>query len=327
MVEPDNMNIDAGIDIDSLVDQAMAEHDFNLAQALAPDVKTLKRFDDGEYLEFLQEISDEDASLAKADLEAASRENMFDEVNEEESEDPQSETELDLEAEIEPQVTTQEAVSDEDMLLREAILKHRREVFYSFSMSWKLKKKQEKIKIRRMAFDQTVLPLGAEMTLEDKKLLIKLLTSHLHKMISRCDAYIHARTTKLLLPLVPREVKLAYEKWPWIFVSNPGFLYKTHEHSGPIQTFWINPKIPYYFQQGTEQQILEEYDASLSVYLLDCLDRAVHKYYYYKDRLIKKEVQYARKLAYMRGRTYYHLLMLNPFWFNVLYKNKVDNEK
>ena len=54
-------------------------------------------------------------------------------------------------------------------------------------------------------------------------------------------------------------------------------------------------------------------------YFLDRIDRAIHAYYKAKDNLVKREVMYASRMINIKGNTYYHLLQLNPFWFEKLY--------
>lgn len=185
-----------------------------------------------------------------------------------------------------------------------------------------------KVEINRMAFDQKIIPLNDRIPVEHKKLVIELLTKPLRVLILKYEDYITRRITKLLAPAIPNPVKLAYLKWPWIFISNPGFMYKTSPHFGEVKSFWVTPKLPYFFKQGTEQTILEERDASLTPYFLDCIDRAVHRYYAAKENLAKREVMYASRMINIKGNTYYHLLLLNPFWFEKLYLHiKAEREK
>lgn len=191
---------------------------------------------------------------------------------------------------------------------------------------WHENRDLRKIEINRMAFDQKILPLGDRISVEHKRLVIELLTRPIRDLITKYETYVNNRITKLLLPAIPRAVKLAQLKWPWIFVQNPGFMYKTHERMGPVKTFWTTPKVPYYFPQGTEQSVLEERDLSLTPYFLDCIDRAILRWYNAKENLAKREVAYAMKMINIKGNTYYHLLLLNPFWFEKLYE-EIKNQR
>ena len=163
-------------------------------------------------------------------------------------------------------------------------------------------------------------------------------------MIRKYEQYIVGRATRILRPAIPVSVKLAYRKWPWIFVQNPGFMYKTHisefRNYNEVKSFWVDTKLPYFFKQGTEQIILEERCEQLSEYVIPRLDRAVHMYYKAKEMLSKREVQYAARLLRLNGTTvsmgskrprgsensYYSLLQLDPFWFEILY-NELKKQK
>lgn len=191
---------------------------------------------------------------------------------------------------------------------------------------WKHNRDLHKIEINRLAFDQNVLPLSDTFTTERKRLLIEVLTRPIRQLITKYENYVNNRITKLLLPVIPPPLKLAQLKWPWVFIENPGFMYKTHERMGPVMNFWVTPKVPYFFPQGTEQEILEERDASLTPYFLDCIDRAILRWYKAKENLAKREVAYATRMIQIRGNTYYHLLLLNPFWFEKLY-NEIKAQK
>jgi len=180
-------------------------------------------------------------------------------------------------------------------------------------------KRVQEIKINRLAFDQKIIPLADEMTRYDKKVVVEELTKNIRQLIKRYEKYINTRIAKLLSPAIPAGVKAAKLKWPWIFVANPGFLYKTHPNMGEELTFWATPNVPYYFRQGTEQTILEERDAQLSPYFLECIDRAIHRYYEAKRRLANREILYASRIVNNNLRTYNDLLKYNAFWWKKLY--------
>lgn len=190
------------------------------------------------------------------------------------------------------------------------------------------KKEQEKIDITRMAFDQKLINLSDGLTRWDKKVVVEELTKNLRILVKKYDEYINRRIAQLLSPAIPAAIKIAKLKWPWTFVANPGFLYKTHPEAGEILTFWATPNVPYYFRQGTEQQILEERNAELNAYLLEAVDRAIHKYYEAQRRLAGREVMYASRFASNTVKlvTYQDLLKYNPFWFKKLY-DRIDKER
>ena len=329
---------------DALVDQALAEFAASQGGITTPD----KKADYVDYAGFLQEISDEDQELAKSEITVASEieENKLDDETNELLNDikdnpngwfnkstwvanekgefiRRSDGEIfTIGGEDLVSVAEEPIVDNAEQELTEFERKRiRAEKLARGADKWKHNRDLRKIEINRMAFDQKILPLNDKLTQEDKRLVIELLTKPLRLLMIKYRDYIDNRVTKLLAPAIPPAVKLAAAKWPWIFIQNPGFLYKTHPHFGEVKTFWVNPKVPYFFKQGTEQAILEERDASLSPYFLDCLDRAIHRWYTARDNLAKREVFYATKMINIKGNTYYHLLMLNPFWFEKLYEH------
>lgn len=330
---------------DALLDQVL--NDLAVSQGKAPTKDKQKEYQ--EYASFLQEISNEDEELAKAEISAVA-------CFEEDKADGETNELLD-ELKDNPDNWFNKSswvVNDKGQFVRrygEELFDDSENIVSAVSnvdevsvlsdeekKELRIKKLQEgkarynrerelrKINITRMAFDQTVLPLSERIPVEHKRLVIELLTEPLRILLRRYESYINNRITKLLAPAIPTSIKLAAAKWPWIFVRNPGFLYKTSSHFGEPKTFWVTPKVPYYFKQGTEQAILEERDASLSPYFLDCIDRAIVHWYSTRDKLAEREVHYASKMISIKGNTYYHLLELNPFWFEKLY-NHIKKQK
>ncbi len=333
-------------DFDQLLDQALAQ--FAASQGtLTPE----KQADYKNYAEFLQEISDEDENLAKAEISAVSSieedklDNEDNDLLEELKDNPNSwfnkstwvvndkgqfirrdDGELftfgdDIVSVSEDPIKAQNELADFEK-------KAARAERISKSLStYKKNKDLRKVEINRMAFDQKLLPLNDIIPVEHKRLVIELLTKPLRNLLVKYEHYINDRITRLLSPAIPAPVKLAAIKWPWIFIQNPGFLYKTGSHFGEPKTFWVTPKLPYFFKQGTEQTILEERDAELSPYFLDCVDRAIQRWYSTRDRLSEREVHFASKMINIKGNTYYHLLNLNPFWFEKLYNHILKTEE
>lgn len=332
-------------DFDALIDQALADFVSSQGGVTVPDKKQEDNY--ATYANFLQEISDEDQELAKSEITVAAQieeDKLDDETNEllnDIKDNPngwynkskwvvneqgqfvrRSDGEIFRIGEDIVSVVEKPIVDDAEQELTELERKQKRiEKLVKGADKWKHNRDLRKIEINRMAFDQKILPLNDKITTADKRLLIELLTKPLRLLMIKYKDYVDNRVTKLLAPAIPQAIKLAAIKWPWVFIQNPGFLYKTHPHFGEVKTFWVSPKIPYFFKQGTEQAILEERDASLSPYFLDCLDRAIHRWYTARDNLMRREVYYATRLMNIKGDTFYHLLMLNPFWFEKLYEH------
>lgn len=332
-------------DFDQLLDQALAE--FAASQGtITPE----KQADYNQYANFLQEISDEDEDLAKTEISTVSSieedrlEGEANELLDELRDNPNSWFNKSTwvvndkgqfvrrdDGELFDAGEDIVAISDTPQKAQEELTElekkqKRAEKLVKGAAKYKHNRDLRKIEINRMAFDQKLLPLSDVIPVEHKRLVIELLTKPLRLLIVKYEQYINNRITKLLAPAIPAPVKLAAIKWPWIFIQNPGFLYKTSPHFGEVKTFWVNPKLPYFFKQGTEQVILEERDASLSPYFLDCVDRAIHRWYSAREKLAEREVYYASKMINIKGNTYYHLLMLNPFWFEKLYNYIKDEE-
>lgn len=331
---------------EQLVDQALAE--FAASQGNIPEKQQAEYKN---YATFLQEISDDDEDLARTEISTISNieddkvDGESNELFEELKSNPNSwfnkstwvcdekgqfirrdDGELFIADENGIVSTLDSPIKDEELSELEKKQKRIKKLNEG-AARYKHNRDLRKIEINRMAFDQKLLPLNDIIPVEHKRLVIELLTKPLRLLITKYEQYINNRITKLLAPAIPAPVKLAAIKWPWIFIQNPGFLYKTSSHFGEPKTFWVNPKLPYYFKQGTEQTILEERDASLTPYFLDCVDRAIHRWYSTRDKLAEREVYYASKMINIRGNTYYHLLMLNPFWFEKLYNYiKEQNE-
>lgn len=323
---------------EQLIDQALLEFASQKKEPSKEEIQT-GYSDISELTQMLNEISEEDEALAKTeisaitDIEDDKLEDESNELLEELKDDPngwfnKSTWVSDGKGGFERRSDGEKFYLDtEDVEPTKEPLTRKEKISRSIKKYHK-NKDLRKVEINRMAFNQKILPLNDRIPTEHKRLVIELLTKPLRLLIVKYETYITNRITKLLAPAIPKPVKLAYLKWPWIFIANPGFMYKTSPHFGEVKQFWVTPKLPYYFKQGTEQTILEERDASLSLYFLDCIDRAVHRYYNAKENLAKREVAYASKMLNIRGNTYYHLLLLNPFWFEKLYLHvKKEREK
>lgn len=338
-------------ELNSLIDQALL--DIRNTEAPTPEEAASMEYSDADYAKLLADITSEDEELAKAEIDIAANPDD-DEENPDFSIDSiagdkfytkssakykngkisknlsdklmysiDSESgniELADSSKYDKELTPELSESERQMIVNRRI---------KDGITKRAKKKElEKIEINRMAFDQNVLPLSNEMTRWDKTALVEELTKNLRQLIRRYDDYINTRIGRLLSPAIPKPIKIAKLKWPWVFVANPGFLYKTHPESGEILTYWATPNIPYYFRQGTEQTILEERDSQLSAYFLENVDRAIHRWYETRRRLADREVQYATRILNLSTHTptYADLLKYNPFWFKKLYE-RVKKDK
>ena len=106
----------------------------------------------------------------------------------------------------------------------------------------------------------------------------------------------------------------------------PGFMYKASEEYGGGLTFWATPSIPYYFEQNTEQKVLLENKSSF----LFSVDKAISFYHEHLKKRQEKELKYASTIIQKGVYSYFDLLKLNPFWFEILYnelKSQIDKNK
>lgn len=199
---------------------------------------------------------------------------------------------------------------------REAWNARRREALSKKAKDSSALRKQRKIDINREAFRQNDIMLSDNVSTKQLKQLIASLTNEHKRMIDKLFTYINKRVNDLLRPLIPRALRICAERYPHSIVTSPGFMYKASNEYGENKLFWVTLNVPYYFQQGTEQDILIRNKPEF----LYSIDKAIVQYYYHKCTLAEKEVKYATALVNKRIKTYFDLLKYNPFWFAEMYK-------
>lgn len=188
------------------------------------------------------------------------------------------------------------------------------------------KVKEERIAIQRTAFNQDYLRLSDAIGNDNLRLLITLLTAEHTRMIEKYEAYINKRLTTLLNPLIPRRIRICKMLYPEAMRESPGFLYRASEEYGDGLTFWATPDIPCYFKQNMVQVELKK-SIRYTNYLIN-IDKAVAAHEAHRNERADKELRYTSLLIRKGVRTYFDLLRLNPFWFEILFndlKNKIDN--
>lgn len=169
--------------------------------------------------------------------------------------------------------------------------------------------------ITRWAFQQNDLDLSAVMPREHVQALIKALTDKHVEAMEHYEGFINRRFTAVLLTLIPKTMRSYYNKYPQAFVRHPGFLYENPKG----HLFWAVPKVPYFFKQGQEPDILRSARAKY----LTKIDQAINQYYEHKRLHGKRQVQYAMRLVKSKVVTYYDLLKYNALWFETLYKEVI----
>lgn len=183
------------------------------------------------------------------------------------------------------------------------------------------KLKEDRIRIQREAFNQQYIKLSDDIEKQYIKLLISILVEEHTRMVDKYANYINKRLTTLLNPFIPRRLRMCKMIYPNSIRMSPGFMYKASEEFGKGLTFWATPSIPYYFKQNTEQQVLLKNKPAF----LHPIDRAVLLYHDHFNNRQTKELKYASLIVQKCVVTYFDLLKLNPFWFEILY-NEIKNE-
>ena len=181
--------------------------------------------------------------------------------------------------------------------------------------------KEDRIRIQREAFRQEYIRLSDPIGNERIKLLVSSLVKEHTRMVDKYSTYINKRLTTLLNPFIPRRLRICKSLYPDSIRQCPGFLYRASEEYGAGLTFWAMPNIPYYFAQNTEQKVLMEHKSPFLVNV----DQSIKFYHEHLEKRADKELKYA-SLIYQKGvYSYFDLLRLNPFWYEVLY-NDLQNK-
>lgn len=181
--------------------------------------------------------------------------------------------------------------------------------------------REDRIRIQREAFRQEYIRLSDPIGNERIKLLVSSLVKEHTRMVDKYSTYINKRLTTLLNPFIPRRLRICKSLYPDSIRPCPGFLYKASEEYGAGLTFWAMPNIPYYFAQNTEQKVLIKHKSPFLVNV----DQSIKFYHEHLKKRTDKELKYA-SLIYQKGvYSYFDLLRLNPFWYEVLY-NDLQNK-
>lgn len=196
----------------------------------------------------------------------------------------------------------------------------------------KLKKLPEsktkyKIRIQRMAINQNIIKLSENIPNYDLQALIRVIAEKQVLISERANESANKRLRRLLNSLIPIQIRRLYNMYPWTVKRCPGFTYSTiytgrvRGLSGmPISTgnkldFWATPDIPYFFKQGTEQNVLMAYRPEMT-YLVD---NAINMYHKYQNAQETKALGVASRIIKNKVTTYFDLLMYNPRWFEIIY--------
>lgn len=183
------------------------------------------------------------------------------------------------------------------------------------------KVREEKRRIKHAALDQDLLPLHRLITDEEMQKLVELITGPSTQFVERQAAYINRRFAYMLRPYIPTILRNCYKRFPHCVKEHPGFLYKTFSQD-EVLSFWATPKIPAFFGQGDETPLLMAQKAEM----LQVTDIAIYKYHTGVMNRNKQETRIAYKLTANRVKTFFDLVRVNPFWFNLIFKHLTQQE-
>lgn len=291
------------------------------------DIKKYGDLDDKELLEFLAEIKSGDEDIEEAEA------NADEKIDNEETQSMLSE--LPENAEIEayygddawrkPRIYT--GYRDRLTVLYGPYGKQKAAEGHRDAIRKKAQRlKEDRIRIQREAFSQEYIKLNDKIEKHYIKLLISILTQEHTRMIDKYSNYINKRLATLLNPFIPRRIRICRMLYPNSIRVCPGFMYKASKEYGGGLTFWATPSIPYYFEQNTEQKVLLENKSSF----LFSVDKAISFYHEHLKKRQEKELRYASLIIQKGVYSYFDLLKLNPFWFEILYnelKSQIDKNK
>lgn len=178
--------------------------------------------------------------------------------------------------------------------------------------------------IKRMALDQNIIDLNARVSDTNFKALIVILTKKHAAIISKYEAYITKRISRLLLRLMPHQVRTCWAKYRHCIVPSPGFIWEVQTRHETI-SIPIYPDVPLFFDIQTErEQIKSRYPEAK--HFLNTIDQAICRLRSYQRAKAKREVQLANMLVRNNIRTYMDLLRDKPFLFEILFNYLKDKQ-
>lgn len=173
-----------------------------------------------------------------------------------------------------------------------------------------------------LAYNQSVLPLNAEISDAHVTKLARLLTEEMTGKMKRLEFLANREAKKLIAPFIPFSLRTEYAKYSGSFQRMPSFLYQCSEARDGI-AFWLKPSLPLFFGEGEAIRLLHEYsDAQRSV-----LELRIVEHRETEKRRTATEMAIAGSMnnTNLRRKTYRDLYETRPAWFKILY-NEILNE-
>ena len=176
-----------------------------------------------------------------------------------------------------------------------------------------IERKRRKQEIINEAINSKDIDLNASLSVDNKKLLISLLTKNYSERMEWHDKFINSVIESALKKAIPNDLLNAYATFPDAVVPFPGFIYNASKEYGEGLQFKVTPKIPLYFKPEDCNHILKEL---LPASRQSTLDKAVVFFYKYKDARSKREIKIAEALT--KILTFFQLVKHDAFWYEML---------
>lgn len=185
-------------------------------------------------------------------------------------------------------------------------------------------RKQREKEIIQEAINSTFIDLYAPLDVQNKKLLISLLTKTYTDNMIKNETYINRRISEMLKLIIPRDLQNAYSLYKESIIPAVGFMYNASKEFGGGLQFKVTLDLPFYFHPADIQRILVEQwpERLISV------DKSIVSFYKNKDIRTKREVALAQQLT--KISTFFQLVKKNPFWYDTLVqelKKQADEHK
>ena len=213
------------------------------------------------------------------------------------------------------------ALEDEDPGINKLLPKNKRKNVVAPNKSSRRGVYEQNQRVRRMTIKRELVKADNVLFLQEiipsrlKKEVIPFMTKSLVESISNLKANINHRIAVVMSPLFPSKLRVARALCGTRpFKDHPGFLWIGNEAYGGHK-IWVNPDIPYYFDQFSEMPIIR---SKCDENKVAAIDRIIANYMEAITQLAKRESNIAIKLT--RIDTFEELLTYNVDCFLHIYE-------
>ena len=130
------------------------------------------------------------------------------------------------------------------------------------------------------------------------------------------EDFIKKSFLNFIMSHVPKYVSLCWKNYPEVMIPMEPFIYQASEDFGEGQTFNVDIDVPSYYSSSEIVDLMQ----SVSPNLLISIDRAIKKFFYYKDTRLKIENRLANYLVNVN--TFYQMLKMELFhyFYNLIHQ-------